>query len=321
MQTLTVQSLARSFREIRQTTLYRPGAISAWSEQSGKIFIDSQSSGFRNLDSSEVEAVLLESRALVESENLRKAGRHRREDWEKGWSENEAFLDSVPTEQALRPLYFSEQPALARIGGKLVQPQSSFFEQDLLAHLVDGFLGGLVKQMQPDTLYEFGCGTGQHLLRLNRQWPEVDLVGLDWAESSQRLLKKMAHKVGTSKLAAANFDFYNPDLGIEVSQSALFYTVAALEQVGSEHHHFIDFVLSKRPRAVFHVEPIAELLPDGPLESASIAYFRARNYLDGFLDELYAREKRGQLEVISAERTGLGSKFIEGYSTILWRPV
>lgn len=321
MPILTEKSLAKSFREIRQTSKYRPGPISAWPEKARALFNDGQSSVFRNLDSTEVESVLQESKTLVESENLRRAGRHRREDWERGWSENEAFLDKVPTELAVRPLYFSEQPALARIGGRLVQPQSSFFEQILLAHLVDGFLGSLVTQMKPDVLYEFGCGTGQHLLRLHRQWPDLDLVGLDWAESSQRLLTKMAHKEGTSKMAAANFDFYNPDKGIEISQSGIAYTVAALEQVGSEHHHFIDFVLSKRPMLVFHVEPIAELLPDGPLESAAKAYFRARNYLEGFLDELYAREGLGQLEVISAERTGLGSKFIEGYSTILWRPL
>ena len=131
MQSLTEERLAKSFREIRQTSYYRPGAVSSWSEHSGTIFESGQSSGFRNLDSAEVEEVLRESKAIVESETLRRAGRHRREDWERGWAENEALLDKVPTEVAVRPLYFSDQPALARIGGRLVLPESSLFEQDI----------------------------------------------------------------------------------------------------------------------------------------------------------------------------------------------
>ena len=70
-----------------------------------------------------------------------------------------------------------------------------------------------------------------------------------------------------------------------------------------------------------HLEPIEELLPDTePLANISRQYFKKRNYLSGYLSQLMELEKSQSIEIFSAERSGFGSFFIEGYSVIIWRP-
>ena len=69
------------------------------------------------------------------------------------------------------------------------------------------------------------------------------------------------------------------------------------------------------------MEPITELLPQNQLLSyLSTKYFQKRNYLNGYLSFLKAREKEGTIEIHHTSRMPFGSFFIEGYSLIVWSP-
>jgi hypothetical protein len=262
--------------------------------------------------------------SLILSGEFKVSGPHRKPDWEAGWGENLANLASAArTDVAseILPKYFGKSNFL-RIGGAHVSsPSSDKLESELLSVLVDSLVLFLKQTYAAESLYEFGCGTGHHLVRLRRIMPEAKLVGLDWAESSQKILAEISRRMGDPLLVGENFDFFAPNSNLVVNDKSIFLTVASLEQVGHSFGPFLDFVLKAKPSVVVHVEPIEELLGHSREEELSKLYFKKRGYLTGYLSALQKLEAEGQLRIAAAERTGLGSLFIEGYSVIVWEPV
>ena len=123
------------------------------------------------------------------------------------------------------------------------------------------------------------------------------------------------------KLGWRNFDFFEPDDSLMLNSNSGVITVAALEQVGSSHKDFVQFLLRNKPSIVLNIEPISELLDaSNALDSISIDYFKKRNYLDGYLSYLRQLESLGEVRICEAKRSYFGSLFIEGYSIIVWSP-
>ena len=251
--------------------------------------------------------------------DLPKSGRHRNEDWEVGWAENLHAFRSVREASALIPGYFNKIP-IVRWRQELVSSISPTLEFDLFATLLDWILDTRIPS-ECTALYEFGCGTGHNLLRARERFPDSTLTGLDWATSSQDAVREYANRSGDLKLFAAEFDYFAPDTSLSLAPDACVLTVASLEQVGHGFNPFIDYLCEQEPSLIVHIEPIAELLdPSNLLDYLSIEYFKKRNYLEGLLDELKIRESRGEIEILEARRTYVGSFYIDGYSLIVWRP-
>lgn len=276
---------------------------------------------FKTLSSQERREVLDIIRSELAGGRFLRSGPERASQWSEGWSENlKHLLDSeVKDFSSLIPKYFGKYPFVRLEGRHVKVPLHEGMESSLLSFLVDSLLHFFRKNLQITQVWEFGCGTGHHLLRIRRNHPDLKLVGLDWAESSQQLISAIASETNDSELSGINFDFFNPREDLDPGEAAVFLTVAALEQIGDKHEPFLSFVLSKSPDLVIHVEPIAELLGSSDEEQLSIQYFRARNYLSGYLYALKRLESQGRIEILAAERTGLGSFFIEGYSVVVWR--
>lgn len=282
----------------------------------------------RELDVNENLMVMQSINQKLLEGNLKKAGPGRHEDWEQGWEENLRLLQDAQThsnetdlDSAISPRYFGKNH-FERIGGNLigVNPGESA-EVRLLRILVDSLLGQAIIDFDVDEVWEFGCGTGHHLLRQLRNFPNIHFRGLDWAKSSQDVLREMSYLRDLSKLSWSNFDYFSPNFSIRPRGKAIFYTVASLEQVGKQFLAFLDYCMDVRPKLIMHIEPVEELLGDSELEVLSKRYFKERNYLSGFLAELARREAEGKLEILGAMRNGLGSLYIEGYSVIFWRPI
>jgi hypothetical protein len=252
---------------------------------------------------------------------LVEAGKHRHPQWQAGWEENllqiQTNLDGDPA-KAIAPKYFKKYP-FERWLGKHVKVHTASYEQELLAMLVDSLVTYCALLFPASQVWEFGCGTGHHLLRLSKIiGDQVEYVGLDWADSSQEIIKELAKFETKSRLRGLNFDYFSPDYSITCDSESIFFTVASLEQVGQSHSGFIEFCLDKKPKVVINIEPIAELLGDAREQTLSKKYFEKRNYLKNYLVELRKREKRKEIQILSSMRTGLGSFFIEGYSVIIW---
>ncbi len=237
--------------------------------------------------------------------------------WENGWGSN---LEALKTdkENPLVPGYFEKQQVYAAWQGKIVKTLSPNFSYNLLGLNVQWLLKQYGKEMS--AIYEFGCGTGHHLLQARKINPKAHLYGLDWATASQGILLEMNQKGILPGVVGRNFNFFEPDYNVEIEPHSMVYTLAALEQVGKKHDKFIEYLLAKKPEICCHIEPLPEVLSEtNPLDHWSKIYYEQRNYLSGFLTKLKELEAAGKLTIEKTSRTYVGNYF-EGYTLVVWRP-
>lgn len=252
--------------------------------------------------------------------NIIQSGKHRIDQWESGWGEN---LKSVQADSkdvnSILPKYFSKYGAI-RWNGRFIRPLSEQFEYRSLAVILDWLFDQHARDV--NSIYEFGCGPGYNLLRAREFNSSAKLFGLDWTKASQKIIEKLSEDGIDKNIFGHNFDYFNPDISFSLEPESLVFTVASLEQVGDRWGKFIDYLLQKRPKLCIHIEPIAELLnPEKFVDYLSIEYFKKRNYLNGFLDGLRDLEAQGKIKIRRAQRTHIGSLFIEGYSVVVWSPI
>lgn len=246
------------------------------------------------------------------------SGPHRLKQWEKGWGQNLAELQKEKAHSAIFPHYHGKYD-INRLNQRFVRGASPDYERNMLYVILDYVFDKHFRTF--GNVYEFGCGTGHNLLKLREVNPSANLFGLDWAKSSQGIIKKMVEEGLAKNMQGFNFDFFKPNKKIKLETNAGVYTVAALEQVGANFKAFVSYLIKNKSALCVHIEPIAELLDENRLiDNLSIKYFRKRNYLNGYLNYLRKLEKENKIKIIEAKRTFIGSQFIEGYSIIIWKP-
>lgn len=264
------------------------------------------------------DEILLKIIKTILDPDLIKAGKHRQEQWEKGWSENlEAYIKEG--EESIIPRYFGKYDVI-RWKQQFLHPLSPNFEYNMLATIQYWLFDKYLRSS--NSIYEFGSGTGHNLLRVREVNSSAEIWGLDWAHSSQEIIQKLSSEKSDLKLNTQNFDFFNPDSSFKLNENSAIFTVAALEQIGDNFQTFIDYLLANKPEICLHIEPIAELLDANNLvDYLSIQYFKKRNYLNGYLSKLQDLEKQGKIKIHKAQRSFIGSLYIEGYSIIVWSPI
>ncbi|MFH0942907.1 MAG: class I SAM-dependent methyltransferase [Candidatus Beckwithbacteria bacterium] len=238
----------------------------------------------------------------LEGEKIVPAGRTRLSDWEKGWQEN-------LNEGSIIPHYFGKYPVI-RFDQNLIKPLRKNFEYLSLAIITNWLFEKYFKKTE--TVYEFGCGTGHNLLRLREVNRQAELWGLDWAANSQKILKRMG-------LKSINFDLFKPNKQFVLRKNAGVFTVAALEQLGRRFKPIVQYWLDNQIKLCMNIEPINELLDKSNFwDKLSIKYAKKRNYLDGYLTYLRQLEKQEKIVIHQAQRSYIGSLFLDGYSVIVW---
>lgn len=246
------------------------------------------------------------------------SGKHRINEWEKGWGENLSLFKESKNLDHLIPKYHGKN-RIVRWMGDVVMPLTENFDYKIHICFVDAILRHYIKECTE--IYELGCGPAYHLVRLKTFNPNLKLFGSDWAESSQKIIREINESLDYD-INAFKLDFFNPVYDEKFNEKSLIYTVAALEQIGENYENFINFILDKKPSICVHLEPIDELLDENKLiDSLSIKYFRKRNYLKNYLPYLENLEKNGKIEILKKQRTFSGSYFIEGHSLIVWKPI
>ena len=263
-------------------------------------------------------ASYIEDYENVLNSDLVKAGEARQNQWQNGWAENLEEFKLSGEFSDLIPKYHKKNN-IAKFKGRIVKTFAKDFDYHLNSFFVDAFLLKLGASF--NKIFEFGCGTGYHLFRLQKEFLEKQLYGLDWAESSQESISSYCSINNIKNIQAANFNYFCPDYNVDVKDSCV-YTVASLEQIGEKHDQFIDFLLQKKPSLCINFEPIEEVLDENDLiDSLTIKYFNKRNYLKNYLTKLKELEERGKLEILTVKRLKYGSKFIEGHTLIIWKPL
>lgn len=251
-----------------------------------------------------------------------KSGEHRLSKWEKGWSENlQSFKNKGKS--GLLPAYFSLNRELvnwSRWKQEYIKPLQKGFDYKILSIILEWLFEKYV--MDADSIYEFGCGTGHHLLRLREFNKTAKIYGLDWTEASQNTIDEMIAKGIAENIYGRKFDFFNPDKSLILGENSVVYTVGALEQVGDKHKKFINYLLKNKPKVCFHIEPIGELLDESNLvDYLAKEYYKKRNYLSDFISHLKFLEKEGKINIQKEQRTYLGGSLLTEYAVVVWAPV
>lgn len=246
------------------------------------------------------------------------SGPHRLKQWEKGWNQNLTRLDKEKSINAILPHYFGKYE-INRLNQTFVKGVSLNYEKNIFYIVVYYVFDKYLREFE--NIYEFGCGTGQNLLKVREVNPFASLFGLDWAKSSQKIIKKMTDLNLVKNIKGYNFDLFKPDKKIKLADNSAVYTLGSLEQVGLNYKAFVSYLLKNKPAICINIEPIAELLDENKLiDNLAIKYFRKRNYLNGYLDYLRGLEKENKITIIEVKRTHIGSMFAECYSVIVWKP-
>tara|TARA_R110001592_G_scaffold246995_1_gene508979 strand:- start:525 stop:1484 length:960 start_codon:yes stop_codon:yes gene_type:complete len=255
----------------------------------------------------------------LNSENVQKSGPNRAGDWVKGWAQNAKELKITKNFDALIPKYFGKLSHV-RWKQQFIKPINRDFEYDMAKILQYWVFEKHLSEV--DAIYEFGCGTGHNLFRAEEINKRANIYGLDWAESSQDNIKNLNQIFGKD-YGSHRFDFFNVDKDYKLEKNSGIYTFAALEQVGSSHVEFINYLIEQDPAICVHIEPIGEMLnPAGDfVDYLSVAYFRKRGYLSGFTNTLTNLAAAGKIEIVQKQRSFIGSLYVDGYSIVAWRPL
>jgi len=250
--------------------------------------------------------------------NLVEAGKNRISSWEDGWRENlQNYIKSGDITDLI-PKYHTKNN-IARFNGKIIKTFTPNFDYHLNSFFVDYILLHYIPQF--DRIFEFGCGSAYHLFRLMEYFPYKKYFGLDWAKSSQDIINQYRYSSSCSNIEGINFDFFNPNYNVDIS-GGLVYTIAALEQIGESHSEILKYLVAKKPGLCIHFEPIIEVMNlYNTLDYLTIKYFEKRKYLKGFLPALEKLHDDGKIKILDVKRTYSGSKYIEGHTLIIWKPL
>jgi len=259
---------------------------------------------YEELTAEERDAYILEIIELLLHGDLPVAGERRLPEWEAGWSKALEDGQLIPRYHGKHKLLHWKQ--------RIVRPLVPDLDYYIHCLIVDWAVATYLSHV--DAIYDFGCGTADHLLRI-RRYSDTRLVGLDWAQASQDIISQI------EGIEGRNFNFYEPDHSLDFPPNSGVLTVAALEQVGERFEPFLQFLLEKRPAICVHVEPIDELMDqDNLIDMLSVWYCRKRNYLRGFLTRLRQLRDAGKVDILLERRTYTGSYYIEGHSLVVWSP-
>ena len=247
------------------------------------------------------------------------AGASNKSRWERGWQEN--YRDFVKSDYDLNALVprFIRPGQPMRLDGKFVQTRGAQVRVELVADLSEsGLLGSSYLDFR--TYSNSVVAPALTWRRWHKLCPKAVFTAWTGHLRQLRSSRPIAKRHGLA-LKARLFDFFAPDMNIEVPENSAFFTVCALEQTGDDWARLLDFFLTKRPARVAHIEPIMEWYdPADAFDATAIQFHQKRRYLSGYASRIAELAEDGQVEIIAQRRLPIGSLFIEGYSYLVWRP-
>jgi hypothetical protein len=260
---------------------------------------------------------VLEMLDLIRSPRIERSMDENRAAWEHGWQQNldEARAGGFAPD-TLKPKYFRGHRCLRWQRGLVVSenPQIEYDLFVLARRLLFGwYLPGI------HTIYEIGSGSGNNLWLLSEMFPGARIVGLDWVDPAVKLANELGKATGR-RIEGRRFNMLSAAHSVTLEPGSAVVTIHALEQLGDQHGGLLDWLAAARPAVVLHYEPIVEFYDAANLlDYLALWYSERRRYLSGFWTAIAARRDAGQLEVLAADRPGVGGVYHEA-SVIVWRP-
>lgn len=273
---------------------------------------------YRKLAPAERDYLILSILKKIDSYDLPTSGQNRKADWERGWEENlREFIDSGYDFGKLVPKYFKKNVPV-RLNGDYVMPVDSDFVLNCTKVFRNWLFGKYFKGV--NSIYEFGCGSAAHLAFLATIYPDKKLYGLDWARPSQEIIRLLAEHYGW-KIEGHYFDIFAPDPNLHLDVNSVVFTFGAMEQVGTQHEVFLQFLLRESPFLCINVECLLELYnPSYLTDYLACKYHERRNYLRGYLTRLRELESEGHIEILKTHHQRFGNIYNDSHSYVIWKP-
>ena len=273
---------------------------------------------YRIIEGEERDKVILDVLKKIETDEQKIGAPERQNIWEKGWSENlEEFIKSNGDLTKLIPKFIRPNQVI-RFNQKYIIPSNPNFELDYFSVFRLWIFKKYLKKF--DNIYEFGCGTGFNLVVLVQMYPEKNIYGLDFVSSSIDLVNKISEIYGWN-ISGHFFDMISPDEEFKIKNNSAVFTFGSVEQLASKFEGFLQYLLKNKPMLCIHMEPTVELYDENDLIDYLAAKFhKKRGYTQNFLPHLKELEDEGKIDILKVKRLFFGSKYMEGFSYMIWKP-
>jgi len=271
---------------------------------------------YRILSKSEKEINMIKIIDVLMSNSLKISGSHRKNEWENGWNENLIEYSTSNNIDSLIPK-FVKKNAIIRFKGNCILPYDSNFETNFVKilryYLFSKYFKGI------SNVYEFGCGTGLNLIALNELFPEKNLYGLDWSESSCKIINELSKKLNIKNLHGMLFDMFSDNSNYNLNKDSCVFTIGSMEQLGTNYHNFLNFLLREKPSVIINIEVNHAALNKNILfDYLATTYIEKRNYLKGYHVTLKELESKGIIKILENKDT-IGNLYHNGYSYVVWK--
>ena len=274
---------------------------------------------YRILTGEERDSEILNAIKRIENDTQIVATPERTQVWQNGWAENlKDFIDSNYNLDSLAPKYFRKNAPM-RFKQQFIKSENPKFEVNFLRILRAWIFKTYFSQY--DTIYEFGCGTGQNLVALSKMYPDKKIFGLDFVNSSVELVN-LIHEKCNLNVHGKLFNMIHPDYNFKLEKGSAVYTSASIEQLGNQYHNFVDYLLQNDIDICINIEPMAEVYDQNNLiDYLAYSFHMRRHYTSGYIPLLRELEQQGKLTILKIQRCYFGNLNHEGYNFIIWKPI
>jgi hypothetical protein len=275
---------------------------------------------FKYLRGFEKEKVVIDIIKRIFHDNKVVASKGRKKKWQDGWQESFAEYKKTKKELALIPkFYTARENKYFRLGGKLIQVKDRLFETKMINIHRNWYFKKYFSNV--DSVYEFGAGTGFHLLEFAKIFPNKNLYGSDFVQSSVNLLKLIS-KRNNLNMKSFLFDMTKPNKKIKLCKNSGVYTAGSIEQLSGKVEPFIKYILSQKPKIVLHQEPVIEwCIKNQLVDYLGYLFQKKRRYTDNLLSILRDLENKGIIKIIKTMKSPFGSLMMDGNNLIVWKPI
>lgn len=274
---------------------------------------------YQILSNKEEQELLLDILKKIHMDSQVIGAPDREQVWHDGWEENLIDFRETKEKKSIVPKFIRSNQVI-RLNGKFVKTDNSFFERDF-AKLLQLFLYEKFLTEDITEVHEFGSGSGFNLVHLSEKRPDLKLFGSDFVQSSVTLLKELASHYNID-LTSRQFNMLSPDYDYKIGENSVVFTHGAIEQLASKYEAFIDFLIDKKPKLCFHIEPTVEVYNENDIfDYLQIMFHEKRGYSSGMIHFLKEKQILGKIKDLNMKRVFFGSKFMEGYTVTSWSPV
>jgi len=274
-------------------------------------------------NSAEQDDVILSIVKRVYNNGFSVSSQKRQAEWDRGWSENlnelnkvKIITDNIFTSlTALDPKYYRRSD-IFRLNKDYVKSNNKNFEYTFYKILRHWLFKEFCSEAK--SIYEYACGPCHNLVALSAMYKDKNLIGLDWAESSQEISKKLKKDFNININGYA-FNFFKPNYSIDIDPNSLFLTIGGLEQVGKDHEEWLKYILEKKPKRVVQLECISDFYDsDNLADYMALLYHNKRGYLSGYYSSLLELEKQKKIKIIKQQRVEIGGLYHDGWSILVF---